>query len=141
MLIQVGGLPRSQSTCSQFWSWDTLCMVSHGHANTWGHIRLWRGHPWLQKQIELTFIAREYVSRYTKPRNLMEDSIGLAVSDTWVFVCCTAAVVQLPRGAATRPDRYWFKKKGKKLGTDYALSVKYTESLCCYLCRVMRSTP
>lgn len=140
MLIQVGGLPRSKSICSQFWSRNTFCMVSYSTPNAWGHIRLWRGHPWLQKQLELTLITRERVSRYTKSRNPMDDSIGLAVSDTWVIFCCTAAAVQLPRGAGMRPDRYWFKKKGKKLGTDYELSVKYTESLCCYLCRVMSST-
>lgn len=140
MLIQVGG-QQSRLVCSQFWSRNTFCMVSYNVAHSWGHIRLWRSHPWLLRESELRHIATNRVSGFTQPRDPTEDSVVLCVSNMWVVFCCTAAAVQLPRGACMRPDRYWFRKKGKKLETDYELSMKYTEALCCYLCRVMSYTP
>jgi hypothetical protein len=139
MLIQVGRRPRAKDVRSEFWSRGLFCIVRYKLGQeSWGHIRLWRGHPWQTCETTLQLIAAHRVSQSQYSRVPSDAvSIELAVSGTWVVFRYSDAHLQLPKGYRMLPDRYWYKWRGKLDTSDYSRAVVSTESMCCYLCSVM----
>lgn len=105
-------------------------------------MRLWAGHPWLDRKRQLQRTMDGWVRRAPEVRLLSLSRRGVDVDGLWVHAVVEDPQIRMNADYIREPEQYWYRETlPQRDRKHYRLAVTYMESLCDYLCETLNSSP